>query len=164
MSDIESRLAGLEREVGRLRDERDIMQLIASYGPAVDTLSADETAALWAADGVYDFGGEPLSGAAAVGRLVDLPGHRDYVARGCAHVMALPVVDVDGDTATATGYSRVYAGTGDGWKVERVSANHWQLVRTPEGWRVRHRVNRPLDGSPGARGVLGRAFERGGPT
>jgi uncharacterized protein (TIGR02246 family) len=162
MPDIEDRLANLEREVQRLRDERDIMQLIAAYGPAVDTLSADETAALWTDDGVYDFGGEPLAGADAIGRLVDLPGHRDYVARGCAHVMALPVLDVDGDSATATGYSRVYVATGEGWKVERASANHWQLVRTAQGWRVRHRVNRLLDGSGGARGVLGRAFKRGG--
>lgn len=161
MVDLEKRVAELERTVGQLQDRLAIMQLIASYGPAVDSVSAGETAALWTEDGTYDLGGEQLLGAEAVGALVDLPGHRGYVASGCSHVMAMPVIAIDGDTATVVGYSHVYTGAGDGWKVERASANCWNLVRTPGGWRVRSRINRLLDGSEDARAILRKAFAPG---
>lgn len=152
----ETRLATLETRLGQLEDRLAILDLIASYGPAVDSRSEEAVASLWAGDGVYDFGGEPLEGAAAVGRLVDLDTHKGYVECGCAHVLGLPMVTISGDTAVATGYSRVYLhdAAGGGWKVERTSANRWELIRTGAGWKVQRRVNRLLDGSAGARGLL----------
>ena len=57
----------------------------------------------------------------------------------------------------ATCYSRVYRHGDDGYWVWRVSANRWELVRTPDGWRVKRRVNRTLNGQPDARNILRRA-------
>ncbi|MCB1465169.1 MAG: nuclear transport factor 2 family protein [Nitratireductor sp.] len=151
-------VAGLEARIRRLEDKLDIYELIAGYGPAVDTRSANATAAIWAQSGRYDFGGEPLEGAEAVGGLVDLDEHVDLVERGCAHVMAMPMVFVDGDRAVATGYSRVYLHEGDGWKVKRTSANRWELVRTEQGWKVENRINRLMDGSPDGLALLGRGI------
>ena len=66
----------------------------------------------------------------------------------------MPLVTLDGDRATATGYSRVDLRDGDAWKVERTSANRWELVRTDTGWKIRNRVNRLMDGSAEGRELL----------
>jgi ketosteroid isomerase-like protein len=155
---LAKRLERLEAHVRRLEDQVAIYQLLASYGPAVDSRSGEAAADLWAQDGRYDFGGPPLEGREHIGSLVDLDTHVGYVAAGCAHVISMPVVSVDGDCAVATGYSRVYLRSGDGWKVERASANRWELARTAAGWKVTNRINRPLDGAPDARGLLARGI------
>jgi len=36
--------------------------------------------------------------------------------------------------------------TPDGFTVRRATANHWELRRTPSGWRAARRTNRVLDG------------------
>lgn len=153
-TDLTARLAALETRQRALEDELAIMRLIASYGPAVDTRNAQATAALWAEDGSYDFGGPRLDGAKAVGALVDLDTHRDFVARGCAHVLSLPLVTLDGDRATAICYSQVLVADGDGWRAARVSANRIHLARGAGGWRITTRETRLLDGSEAARALL----------
>lgn len=154
----ERRIAGLEARLRQLEDNLAICQLLAGYGPAVDSLSADATAEIWTETGRYDYGGEPLEGAANIGRLVDLDTHLGYVERGCAHVIAMPMVTVDGDRAVATGYSRIYLRDGNSWKIERTSANRWELVRTGAGWKVENRINRLMDGSPQGRELLRRGI------
>ncbi|MGF7005308.1 nuclear transport factor 2 family protein [Aminobacter sp. BE322] len=162
MSDIEARFVALEARIKGLEDQLAIYQLFATYGPSVDSRTGSVTASLWAEDGAYDFGGDPLVGAAKVGSLVDIEPHVHYVADGCAHVLSMPHVAIDGDKAVATGYSRVYLNQGDHWRVERASANRWELVRTPEGWRVQNRVNRLLNGQPEARDLLSSGVKREG--
>jgi hypothetical protein len=64
----DDRIAALERRVRALEDQLAIGQLIATYGPAVDSESAGAVGELWSADGVYDPGGvSPYVGRAAVG-------------------------------------------------------------------------------------------------
>lgn len=154
MSDLEARLTALEARTKTLEDQLAIYQLLATYGPSVDSRSGNATASLWSEDGAYDFGGEPLVGAERVGSLVNIEPHIHYVAAGCAHVISMPHIVVDGDSAVATGYSRVYLHQGDHWRVERVSANRWELTRTASGWRVQNRVNRLLNGQTEARDLL----------
>lgn len=154
----ERRIAGLEARLRQLEDNLAICQLLAGYGPAVDSRSAEATAEIWTQSGRYDYGGDPLEGAGNIGDLVDLDTHVGYVERGCAHVIAMPMVTVDGDRAVATGYSRIYLRDGTAWKVERASANRWELVRTEAGWKVESRINRLLDGSSQGRELLRRAI------
>ncbi|WP_269929362.1 nuclear transport factor 2 family protein [Aminobacter sp. HY435] len=161
MTDLEARLAALEARTKRLEDQLAIYQLLASYGPSVDSRSGNVTASLWAEDGAYDFGGDPLVGAENVGSLVNIEPHIHYVADGCAHVISMPHIAVDGDAAVATGYSRVYLNQGDHWRVERASANRWELIRTATGWRVQNRVNRLLNGQPEARDLLSSGVKAG---
>lgn len=151
---MSAELAGLERRLRAVEDELAVQRLVAGYGPAVDTRSRGRVAAMWSERGEYDFGAGALVGPEQVAALVDLEQHAAWVERGCAHVLAPPIVHVDGDRATAVGYSRVYVRDGDHWTVVRVSANRWELERTPDGWRVLSRMNRPLDGSPEARRLL----------
>jgi hypothetical protein len=51
-------------------------------------------------------------------------------------------------------HSRVYLRDGTSWRLERVSANRWELERADGAWRVRRRTNRLLDGDPAARELL----------
>ena len=77
------------------------------------------------ADGVYDPGGaSPYVGRAAVGDLVCGERHRAYLKDG-PH-----------------------------WRLERVSANRWELERIDGTWQVIRRTNRLLDGTPEARRLL----------
>ncbi|MEW6645244.1 MAG: nuclear transport factor 2 family protein [Pseudomonadota bacterium] len=151
---LEARIASLESRIRSLEDQVAIYQLLARYAPSVDSRSKASTAALWTADGSYDYGGAPLAGAIAVGGLVDQEPHVGYVAKGSAHAIGMPLVQIDGDRAVATGYSQLYVKQEDGWKVERASANRWELVRTTNGWRVHQRINRMLDGSAEGRELL----------
>jgi SnoaL-like domain len=152
------RLAALEERVGLLEDQLALYRLISTYGPAVDTGSSEAAAAIWDDEGFYEFDSSRLDGPDGVAAMVRSDGHQSLIHQGCAHVMALPVVSVDGDRAQATGYSRVYRHQDDGYEVWRVSANHWEFRRTEDGWRVSSRVNRTLDGSPEARAILRRAW------
>lgn len=153
-----SYIAILETRLRSVEDRLEIFQLLATYGPAVDSRSGENTAALWQKDGSYDFGDEPLQGAEAIGALVDLDTHVGYLDRGCAHVMSLPMVTVDGNRASATNYSRVYVRGEAGWCVERAGVNRWELTRTTEGWRIVNRINRLADGSSAASGLLRRGL------
>jgi hypothetical protein len=162
MSDIDSRLQSIEARLReaeiraqRAQDQLDIYQLVATYGPSVDSLNEESVRNLWTEDGVYDPGGNAYVGNDAVGKLIYGDIHQGFVNKGCAHVMSMPHIVVDGDTAVATGYSNVFLRDGDHWRVERASANRWELVRTAAGWKVKYRLNRQLLGNDKSRQVLG---------
>jgi hypothetical protein len=160
-NNTEDRLAALEARLRQLEDRAEIFQLMASYGPAVDSCQEREVAALWIADGVYDTDGHCFVGSDEVGKLVDGDMHRAFVSAGSAHVISLPHLVIDGDSAVATGYSRVYICKGKHHEVARASSNRWEFVRTAQGWRVKRRVNRRLVGSGESRQVLAQAFSSG---
>lgn len=139
---LNDRLAALEARVATLEDEAQLTRLMTSYGPAVDTGAADEAAALYASDALYDTDGAPLMhGADGVRAMVDGPGQQSLIP-DCAHLMGPTVVRVDGDTAVGVGYSRVYLRDGDGFRVWRVSANRWEFERRDGSWVITNRVNR----------------------
>ncbi|MGJ4859914.1 nuclear transport factor 2 family protein [Labrys sp. La1] len=150
----EDRLSTLESRIRALEDQLAINKLLATYGPSVDSRMGGVTASLWAEDGSFDFGAAPMVGAQKVGSLVDIEPHIGYVAAGCAHVISMPHVTIDRDTAVATGYSCVYIHEGDRWRVERAGANRWDLIRTAAGWRIKRRTNRLLNGQAEARDLL----------
>ncbi|TAM83027.1 MAG: nuclear transport factor 2 family protein [Jatrophihabitans sp.] len=155
---VDDRLAAVEARLRRVEDELAITRLVLSYGPAVDSGSAEATAALWDDGGRYDFqdGAPVIEGSAAMASMVRSPGHRAHLARGCAHVLTAPAVRVDGDRAVALCYSLMhhYVSETGIFQVSRVSANRWELVRGPSGWRVGSRVNRLLTGDEAARALL----------
>ena len=46
--------------------------------------------------------------------------------------------------------------SGDNFRTWRVGANRWEFVRTADGWRVKQRINRVLNGDAEARELLRR--------
>jgi F420H(2)-dependent quinone reductase len=156
---LEGALSALAEEVTRLRDVAEIHAVLASYGPAVDSDSADLAGDIWTEDGVYDIDGWELTGRAAIREMLASEVHQPYVRSGSSHLVSTPVVHVDGDTATAVSFMSLISRTGDGdYRIGRQTANLWDLRRTPAGWRVRRRTNRLLDGSTPARDLLRAGF------
>ena len=155
MTNIEDIAARL----GRLEDEHDIAQLIASYGPAVDAANADAAAALWAEDGTYDVEAWNMQSRADVRAMVSSTSHRDLVANGCCHFIGPSVVTVAEDKAVAVSESLVLVRDGVGYRVWRATANHFELRRVDGRWRISKRVSRVLDGQPGAHALLSSGLE-----
>lgn len=148
---LEVMVADLLDRVLALEDRAEIMTLIASYGPLVDSGDGHGAAGLWTPDGRYEVAGfSPWVGRPAIATIVDGPGHLRYLARGSAHAMGLPKITLSGDQATAVNYTQVFVRDSDKgeWVADRVSVHLWELVRLNEGWRVENRRAHALDGSP----------------
>jgi uncharacterized protein (TIGR02246 family) len=159
MAEMSEEMLRLSETVRVLQDEREIIQLISSYGPAVDSGSSEAAAAIWTEDGVYDSDSAVWRGRAEIAGMVEGDFHQGLIAGGAAHVVGVPHIRINGHRAVATCYSRVFRRVDGGFETYRVASNRWELVRTPEGWRTAYRTNRMIDGSAEARELLRRAGE-----
>ena len=104
--DPQQRFAELEARLQVVEDQQALSQLIASYGPAVDSGSADAAASLWSDDGVFDV--VPyfeLVGHDGIAGMVGGGGHQSLIQNGCGHVLSAPKIVVDGDRARAWNYA-----------------------------------------------------------
>lgn len=156
---IEERLAALEARLQMAEDQLDILKLLNSYGPLVDSGSSEEAAALWVDGGGYNFsggisGGTRLEAPAQLVAMYETDGHKGLVNTGVSHFTGTPRITLSGDSAEAVGYSFVILKEGDRWFVWRGAINHWTLARTPGGWRIVERVNRTLDGSQDSHDIM----------
>jgi len=149
----EESLRALDERLRRIEDEREVARVVARYGPLVDTGNA-AAADLWLEDGGYDVDELLMGGAAAVAAMVRSKPHQSFVAGGCAHFQGPVDVVVHGDEAEAVGYSLMLVHEAGDFRLRRVTANRWQLARTPQGWRVARRTSRKLDGAEAARELL----------
>jgi len=164
----------IEQRLRAIEDRLEILNLIASHPPSADTGADYYTAQVYAEDGVFDRG-EHLMGATGnkeVAAIMQTPGHQAAIRGGLAHFAGLPHIAIDGDTAVVTSYLQILTpqttgeavevpnhGASKGFRIHRVGANRWELVRTPQGWKIRRRTLRPLDGSEPAREILARGLE-----
>ena len=158
---VEERLEALEERCRAAEDHLEILNLLNSYGPLVDSGSAAEAARLWIEGGGYNYSGGTGQGRRkqAPEDLLDLyesEGHMHLVETGVSHLTAPLRVRVDGDRARALGYSFVILREGERWIVWRAAINEWTLTRTPEGWRIAERFNRTLDGGEDSHEVMRR--------
>jgi hypothetical protein len=160
MSEIDELRAMVETLAARVRvleDQAEITQLVAQYGPAVDSGSGEAAAALWTDDGTFDaIPHRKMRGRDDIVGMVHGAGHQSLLRGGCAHVLTVPHVVIHGDEATGRSYALQLRWDADAARfwVFRVSANTWRWARTPQGWRVTERVNAGLDGTPGHREML----------
>jgi hypothetical protein len=153
MDELQETLRALEARLRAVEDELALYRLMTSYGPAADSGDGEKASEIWTADGVYDSDGPgELIGRGAIAEMLAGEGHQAMVP-GCAHVNTPVVITIDGDRATAIGYSQVWR-TDDGkHRVFRLAANRWEFTRTDEGWRVVRRTNRRL-GTDASRDIL----------
>lgn len=161
---IDERLERIEARLRAAEDRLAIIDLLARYGPAVDSGECRFAAETWVDDGAYDIGGMVrATGHDAISALYEADMHQGFIARGSAHLTGTPTIRIDGDSAEAVAHSFVILrakgadGAGEGgWTVYRASANYWRLVRTAAGWRIAERRNHLLDGSPASHALLAR--------
>lgn len=160
MTEIEELRATVEMLAARVRaleDQLEIMQLVAQYGPAVDSGSAEATAALWTEDGTFDAVPHlQMRGRDDIAGMVGGDGHQSLIQGGCGHVLTVPHIVIDGDYATGRSHALNirWDADADRFRVARVSANTWRWVRTPQGWRTSERINANLDGTAAHREML----------
>lgn len=157
IADLRATVADLTARMRRLEDHLEITQLVAQYGPNVDSGAADATAELWTEDGTFDaVGAMAMRGHEEIAGMVEGEGHQGLIRNGCGHVLTVPHVVVDGDEAEGRSYALNirWDPEAERFWVARVSANRWRWARTPDGWRITERVNANLDGTPEHRQVL----------
>ena len=162
-----------EQRLRAIEDRLDIYHLIASHPPTADTGAGGHARTMYAEDAVVDLGGaKTATGRDAIAAMVETPGHQAAIAGGLAHFAGLPHIVLDGDAAVVTSYLQILTphptaepvevsnhGVAAGFRIHRVAANRWDLVRTAAGWKIKRRTLRPLDGSEPARQLLRRALE-----
>ena len=155
--DLRSVVDALLERVRILEDQLALAQVVASYGPAVDSGSSERTASLWSDDGVFDV--PPYAtwaGRDEIAGMVDGVGHQALITNGCGHVLTAPRVVVDGDDARGWNYAlniRWDAAREQFW-IARLSANEWIFRRQPDGWKTVRRTNVNLDGNEKARAIF----------
>jgi hypothetical protein len=154
MTDLETVVTALQERVQRLDDQAAIYQIIANYGPAADSGWSEMAASLWTEDGIYDAQVGAWQGRPAIAGMIAGETHQNYIHEGCAHILTMPYITIDGDTAVATCYGQLMRIDGDNFRVWRVTATRWELHRDPDGWRIANRVNKLLNGDPAARDLL----------
>ena len=136
---VAQQLEVLAARIQKLEDQADIARMFTIYGLAVDTEDVDAMLALYTDDITIDMDGERvLRGHDEARWVIEGEVHQSYVPF-CAHNLGPFAIEVDGDEAVATGYSKVFVSHDGAFRVERVSFNRYELVRTEEGWKVSKR-------------------------
>lgn len=161
---IEERLDALEQRCRKAEDHLEILNLLNSYGPLVDSCTAKEAGELWVEGGGYNFispDGEPtrLKAPDEIAGMYSWPGHIKLTETGCSHLTGTPKISIDGDEAQALAYSFVVLKEDDRWFLWRAAVNHWTLKRTDQGWRIDERTNRTLDGSEQSHQTMRKVLE-----
>jgi hypothetical protein len=168
---IEDRLRAVE-------DRLEILNLIASHPPSADTGADYFTRVAYVEDGELDLGrGKAATGNETIAIMTKSPAHQAAIAGGLAHFAGLPRVELDGDKAVVTSYLQILTphptaaphevpnhGVSTGFRIHRVASNRWELVRTADGWKIKRRTVRTLDGSEPAREILRGALKTFAPT
>ena len=159
IDDLRAAVAALEARVQLLEDHLAITQLVAQYGPTVDSGSAEATADLWTENGTFDaVGAIEMQWPRADrrhGAQPRAPGSDRQRLRPCADRPACG--SWTGDEAQGRSYALNIR-----WDPERAAllggpavGKHVALgAHTEEGWRIAERVNANLDGTPEHRAML----------
>jgi hypothetical protein len=166
----------IEDRIRAIEDRLEILNLIASHPPSADTAAAPYIRSIFIEDAVLDLGGaKRADGNQAISQIVQRPEHGQAISGGLAHFAGLPHIVLDGDSAVVTSYLQILAphptadeidvpghGASRGFRIHRVGANRWELERTPQGWKIKRRSYRTLDGSDPALDILRQAVTSSG--
>lgn len=158
-SDLERRVSELEARLRAAEDRLSIHDVIVRYGLAVDLGDAEGVAGVFTADAEFDVGS---GGSSVDARDIVFRGHEEIkrelvlgaghqsLLPDCAHTIGPVLIELDGDRAEATGYSRIYhrrgkGGPDDHIELFRIGFNRWELERQPDAsWRITRRISRVL--------------------
>lgn len=131
-----------ERDLNAVADRLDIQDLIARYATVIDSGAFDDLDPLFTGDAQIDFAtfGGPVGTLAEVKAF--LSSSLPFFTR-TQHMMGLPAITIDGDTATArTSCNNPMISTGRDGTVSVWLIGLWyddELRRTPDGWRFSSR-------------------------
>jgi hypothetical protein len=164
---LDARVAALEHAVRTLTAEQEIRALLSRYSFTADLGLADEFAALFTEDGLYDIGDDNVGlyqgrfeGAEALRRLIAGDG---MPPSGLSqhHTMGPMVFEIQDDTAFAEGYSVTYVRRAEGIEAWCMGVNHWEFRKILGTWKIHRRHRREV--APGAAPAMIGAAARGEP-
>ena len=146
----------------KIEAELAIRNVIARYGMAADCGDIQTALACHTKDAVYivsnpkagrdgEAGDLELSGHKAISNMLSSDMHQSLLP-DCAHTVGPLMVEVEGKTATVTGYSRVYHEQ----KLMRLAINHWTM-RKDGSWKIAKRESRVI-GEEAAQDLLKQAL------
>lgn len=153
MKHLEERLTQLEHRLLKAEDELALRNLMVRYGLAVDCSDIEAALACHIENAVYtvssptagrdnfDKGDLYLKGHNAITEMLLSEMHQSLVPN-CAHTVGPYTIEIDGDNARATGYSRLYHRVDDNFELMRLSINEWHFVRAKMGWLISTRESR----------------------
>nr|WP_218680438.1 nuclear transport factor 2 family protein [Rhodococcus qingshengii] len=144
----------LQKRLRNVEDMLEISQLLASYGPLVDSGNAEATAALWAEDGEYDVPGLRMRSRNEIRAMVLSDSHKNLIETGSAHFIGPPHVVVDGDKAVAVCESILVLREDDSYRILLSGSHNIQLQRLAGQWKITRRITRELNGDARARELL----------
>jgi len=137
-----------ETRITRIEAELAIRNVIARYGLAADCGDVAAALSCHTKDAVYvvsnpragregEEGDLELKGRQAIADMLSSEMHQSLLPV-CAHTVGPLVVEVEGNTATVLGYSRVYHIQ----KLMRVAVNHWKMRKDKDAWKIASRESR----------------------
>jgi len=149
----------LEDRIIRVEAELAIRNVIARYGLAADCEDIAAALACHTKDAVYvvsnpragrdgKAGDLELKGHQAIAGMLSSDMHQSLLP-DCAHTVGPLVVEVEGQSAKVTGYSRVYHEQ----KLMRLAINHWTMRLDNKVWKITRRESR-LVGEEAAQSLL----------
>jgi uncharacterized protein (TIGR02246 family) len=114
-------------------DYEQVRQLIARQIRRLDERQLDQWLDSWAEDGTFSIAGQTLQGKQAIREFVSSAAGGTW--RGM-HLLSQPVIDIDGEIATAsTDYVFVEQTESGGFAVTSLRRMHNRLRRTAAEWR-----------------------------
>lgn len=137
------------------------------YGMAVDCSDIETALACHSEHAIYtvsspttgrdamDSGDLHLSGHQAIADMLKSDMHQSLIPN-CAHTVGPATIELNGDSASATGYSRLYHRKEDDFNLMRLAVNEWHFIRDLNGWLITARESR-LVGENEAKSLLARA-------
>jgi hypothetical protein len=138
--------SGLEERIRRLEDKEAIRDLLSRYSFAIDLGRIDDFVSLWTDDCIFrtDGGG----GLTTFSGREEIRSHleRDLsslssVAGRIQHLLLSNLIEVEGDSARATGFQVVTRNTGSGFEVYRTSYRTFEFRRSGRRWRIREAIS-----------------------
>lgn len=172
MADDTPEIRSLQQRLRAIEDHLQIYNLIASHPPSADTAAKSYIHDIFLENAVLDLGGsKTATGNVTISEMSQRQAHQDAIRGGLAHFTGLPHVQLDGDRAVVTSYLQILTpyssaeevevpahGASKGYRIHRVGANRWNLVRTEQGWKIERRTFRSLDGTQPALDILRQAL------
>lgn len=167
MNDLEARLSKIEQRLQFAEDELELRNIMVRYGLAVDCGDVETALACHSEDAIYtvssptagrddfDSGDLHLSGHQAIADMLKSDMHQSLIPN-CAHTVGPFTIELNGDRARATGYSRLYHRKEDDFNLMRLAVNEWHFIRGLNGWLITARESR-LIGESEAQNLLARA-------
>ena len=140
----DSRVAGLEKRVQQLQDEKAIREVLIRYGEYLDAKDYAGYASLFASDGVWTGGFGSATGPAAIQTMLEKnlgKPEAGYINKTSFHLMTTEVIDVTGDTAKVRSRYTFFTASPESKPVPSLAGRYVDdFVRENGAWKIKKRT------------------------